>query len=115
MSKRDYHHLISDILNDIEKINNYIEGLSYEDFKYDEKTKDAVVKNLIEIGEAANHIPPNIIEKYTDIPWQQMISLRHRLIHGYFIIDYDIVWIIVKEELPIVYKQLKCIVNQDNI
>ncbi len=115
MSKRDYHHLISDILYDIEKINNYIEGLSYEDFQYDEKTKDAVVKNLIEIGEAANHIPSNIIEKYADIPWQQMISLRHRLVHGYFIIDYDIVWTIVKEELTMVYKQLKCIVNQDSI
>ena len=68
MSKMDYRHLISDILNDIEKINNYIEGPDYEDFLYDEKTKDAVVKNLIEIGEAVNHIPPNIIEKYSNIP-----------------------------------------------
>lgn len=61
MTKRDYHHLISGILSNIQKINNYFEGLDLEDFQYDEKTNDAIVKNLIENGEAANHIPLNIL------------------------------------------------------
>lgn len=107
MFKRNYLLFIEDILQNINKINKYINNLSYDEFLDDDKTKDAVIKNLIEIGEAANHIPENVLKHYNEVPWQQMIGLRNRLIHGYFVIDYDIVWTIIKEELPILFEKLE--------
>ena len=100
MSKRNWRLFINDILECIEKIEKYISNISYDDFVKDNKTKDAVVRNLEIIGEAANQIPLNIRKRYKDIPWVQIIGLRHRLIHGYFVVDYDIVWNIIKKELP---------------
>jgi len=91
MSKRDWKLFISDILECIKKIETYLANLSYDDFFSDEKTKDAVVRNLEVRGEAAKHIPEQIRRKYPEIPWQQIVGLRNRLIHGYFIVDYDIV------------------------
>jgi uncharacterized protein with HEPN domain len=95
MSKRDLKLFLIDILECIEKIESYISELSYEEFIQDAKTKDAVVRNLEIIGEAANQIPEEIQRKYQEIPWPQIISLRNRLIHGYFVVDYDIVWDII--------------------
>ncbi len=100
MSKRDWRLFINDMLECIERIEKYISGLSYDDFIKDDKTKDAVVRNLEIIGEAANQIPVDIRKKYKDIPWAQIVGLRHRLIHGYFVIDYDIVWNIIDKEMP---------------
>ncbi|MHA1846922.1 MAG: HepT-like ribonuclease domain-containing protein [Promethearchaeota archaeon] len=68
-------------------------------FIKDDKTKDAVVRNLEIIGEVANQIPMDVREMYKNIQWAQIVGLRHRLIHGYFIVDYDIVWNIIDQEL----------------
>jgi len=100
MFKRDWRLFIHEILECIKKIEKYVSGISYNDFIKEDKTKDAVVRNLEIIGEAANQIPVNIKEKYKDIPWTQIIGLRHRLIHSYFVVDYDIVWNIINKELP---------------
>jgi len=107
MSKRNWRLFVNDILECIEKIEKYISNLSYDDFVKDNKTKDAVVRNLEIIGEAANQIPLNIRKRYKDIPWVQIIGLRHRLIHGYFVVDYDIVWNIIKKELPDLKTKIK--------
>ena len=95
MSKRNWRLFIN------------VSNLSYDDFVKDNKTKDAVVRNLEIIGEAAKQIPLNIRKRYKDIPWVQIIGLRHRLIHGYFIVDYDIVWNIIKKELPDLKTKIK--------
>jgi len=92
MSKRDWKLFINDILECIEKIENYLSGISYEEFIKDEKTKDAVVRNLEIIGEAANQIPEEIKKKHQEILWKQVTGLKHRLIHGHVVVDYDIVW-----------------------
>jgi uncharacterized protein with HEPN domain len=93
MSKkeRNWKLFIMDMLESINKIEKYIEGLNYEQFIRDEKTKDAVVKNLEIIGEAANQISKEIQQKFSNVPWAQIIAMRNRMIHGYFAIDYRIV------------------------
>jgi len=100
MSKRDWKLFIYDILECIKKIEKYVTNLSYDDFFGDEKTKDAVVRNLEIIGEAAKHIPEEIKRKYPEIPWQQIMGLKIRLVHAYFIVDYYVVWNIITKELP---------------
>ncbi len=111
MSKRDWRLFLTDILECIEKIEGYLSGSSYENFIQDEKTKDAVVRNLEILGEAANQIPVEIQRKYHEIPWPQIVSLRNRLIHGYFVVDYDIVWDIVCKELPILKPKIEKILE----
>lgn len=115
MSKRDWKLFLMDILECMEKIESYVSGISYEEFLQDAKTKDAVVRNLEVIGEAANQIPHEIQKKYEEIPWSQIIGLRHRLIHGYFVVDYDIVWNIMSEELPDLKIKLKKIAEREGI
>ncbi len=113
MSKRDWRLLAEDILECIGKIEGYIEVLTYEDFIKDEKTKDAVVRNLEVIGEAANQIPREIQQRYKEIPWSQVVGLRNRLIHGYFVVDYRIVWNIVADELPDLKEKMRQILEME--
>jgi len=100
LSGRRPELLLKDILNAIEKVERYTEGLSYQDFLEDEKTKDAVLRNLEVIGEAVSNLPEDFKKKHHSVPWKAIKGLRNRLIHGYFVIDFSIVWQVVKEELP---------------
>jgi uncharacterized protein with HEPN domain len=109
MSKRGWKVILADILESINKIENYVEGITYEQFMQDDKTKDAVVRNLEIIGESANQIPKNIRQKFSDVPWPQIIGLRNRMIHGYFVVDYRIVWEIVKKDIPLLKRKIELI------
>ena len=115
MSKKDWKLFAMDVLEAIEKIEKYVAGLSYKDFMEDSKTKDAVVRNLEIIGEAANQIPKDIQQKYKEVPWSQIIGMRNRLIHGYFVVDYDIVWNIVKNELLDLKVKIKEIMEKERM
>jgi len=67
----------------------------------------AVVRELEIIGEAANSISTSFKKKHPEIPWKQMIAMRNRLIHAYFDVDHDIVWITATDYLPPLIHQLK--------
>jgi uncharacterized protein with HEPN domain len=79
--KRDYKLYLDDMLEAISKIERYTEGLSYEQFRKDEKTIDAVITNFAIIGEAAKHIPAKIKKHYPEIPWKEMAGMRDKLVH----------------------------------
>ncbi len=113
MYKRNWKLFLMDISESIEKIESYISGLSFEEFIKDEKTKDAVVRNLEIIGEAANQIPKNVQDRFSKIPWGKIISMRNRLIHGYFVVDYTIVWKIVNNELLGLKEKIKKILEEE--
>jgi len=105
--KRDYKLFVKDILNAIEKIEEFVADMSFEEFKNDDKTVSAVVRKLEIIGEATKNLPEIIKEKYPDIPWSSMAKMRDRLIHGYFVVDHEIIWKVTKEELPELKPKLK--------
>ena len=71
----------------------------------------ALTRLLEIIGEAAKRVSDSVQEKYPDLPWLQMIGLRNRLIHGYDNVDFDILWIIVTQDLPILITQLESILE----
>ena len=73
---------------------------------HDEKTVDAVIRNLEVIGEASSHLPTEVQEQYEDVPWGMMKGIRNILAHEYFGIDLEIVWKTAKEDLPILKKRL---------
>jgi len=60
----------------------------------------SVVRLLEIVGEAANRVPREERARYSDIPWPEIVSLRHRLIHGYDMVDFDILWQIITKDLP---------------
>lgn len=100
MSKRDWTLYLDDMLKAINKIRAYIKGLSLDKFKSDAKTIDAVARNLEVLGEASKHIPQKVRESNSDIPWDELSSLRNILSHEYFDIHIDTVWEIVIRDLP---------------
>ena len=89
-----------DMADAIEKILDYTKGMILEQFSSDRKTIDSVCFNLAILGEAANKISPEIRVNYPGIQWRKIISTRNKLIHNYAVIDDEILWDIVKNDLP---------------
>ena len=98
--KRDYKLFIKDLLECINKIEDFVGEMSFDEFMKDEKTKSAVVREIEVMGEAVKNVPSSIRERYKDIPWNQMAKTRDKIIHFYFGVDYEIVWRVIKERLP---------------
>ncbi len=107
MSKRKPHLYLQDILDSIGKIEKYIEGVNFNQFSSDEEKIDAVIRNLEIIGEAANSVPKEITDKYTEIPWEKMVSIRNKVLHEYFGVDEDILWQTVTNDLLPLKHQLQ--------
>ena len=89
---------LGDILAAIAAIESYTVS-SYEEFVADDKTQDAILYNLIIIGEAANKISDAFQDKYHLIPWSSMIGTRNIIIHGYDQVKLQIVWEILQRDL----------------
>lgn len=91
---------LKDILNAMNRIEEYIVGIDVDTFHEDQMRIDAVVRNLEVIGEAAKYVSDDLRQQYSEVPWKSMIGLRNVLIHEYFGIDEQIVWEIVTLDFP---------------
>ena len=100
MSRRDHRLFLADMLEAIEKIERYTHGLSRKDLWQDDLVADAVVRNLEVIGEAARHVPEALRAAHPEIDWRRVVGLRNVVVHEYFAIDLDVVWVIIKQNLP---------------
>jgi uncharacterized protein with HEPN domain len=100
VSERSNRLYVNDILESIKRIEDYTANLSYDDFIKNDLVKDAVLRNLEVIGEAAKSIPDEVREEYTDVPWKRIIGLRNIVIHEYFGVDFENIWKIIKENIP---------------
>lgn len=100
MSERSAELLLEDILESCERILEYTKGLSFEIFRKNYLVVDAVVRNFTIIGEAAGRIPDEFKLKHPEIEWDRIRGFRNRIVHDYFGIDYQIVWIIIENNIP---------------
>jgi len=112
MKKRPAGIFLEDILQAIKKIEKYTNGLNYERFHSDEKSVDAVIRNLEIIGEASKNIPSELKDKIPQIPWKKMMGLRNIVAHEYFGIDLKIIWEIASENLPEVKPLIKQVLKK---
>jgi uncharacterized protein with HEPN domain len=114
MSKSDRNNIdwLLDILDSIEKILRYTDGMTYQDFTANELVVDAVLRNFGIIGEAANNLGENFHEAHPEIEWRLVINFRHRVVHHYFGMDDQIVWEIIEDELPKLERKINEIVSK---
>jgi uncharacterized protein with HEPN domain len=94
------------ILEAIRRIRSYVAG-GEEAFLADEKTQDAVLRNLQVIGEAAKKISADLVAGRPEIPWRSMTGLRDRVVHDYFGVSLAIVWDVVTHHLPALETDLR--------
>jgi uncharacterized protein with HEPN domain len=106
MSKREPAILLDDIRTAVAKIERYVAGLDQATFLADEKTIDAVVRNLEIIGEVARQLPVEWKQRHPTIHWSQIAGLRNRIVHDYAGVDLEIVWNILQTSMPELRSQI---------
>lgn len=100
MKKRDYGTYVEDIIEHMTYAEDFIKNLTFEEFAKDKKTILSVTKCIEVVGEATKHIPDSIRDKYPEIPWRDLAGIRDRLVHGYFKVNLEIVWMTATQEFP---------------
>jgi len=94
---------LAHMLEAIRLARTYTEGMDKQDFLDDKRTQQAVILNLLTLGEAASHIArlyPAFCDNHPQLPWKQMRGMRNRMAHGYFDINLEIVWETISNNLP---------------
>lgn len=100
------------ILEAIDRIGEYIEGMDAVDYYGDMRTRDAVERRIEIIGEAATHVSQEVKACYPHLPWKQMMGMRTVVSHEYFQIEDRIVWDVAIEELPKLRPQIQAILDE---
>ena len=104
---RDLRLYLEDMRDCCSKVLRYTEGMTLKQLMSDEKTSDAVMRNLEITGEAARHVPAEIKNRYPEIEWRSIAGFRDVAIHAYPTIDEEIVWDIVQRKVPELLQQVK--------
>jgi len=113
MPPRDWRMRIEDILDAIGQIQDYTRGITFEAFRQDRKTIDAVVRNITVIGEAAGNVPSAVAEQHGEIPWRQMRDFRNVVVHAYFGVDLKVLWDTVRVDLPPLVDPLRRVLSEE--
>lgn len=99
MERLDSDYL-EDILLNVYKAIAFTRSMDFDAFVKDEKTVYAVIRALEIIGEAAGRIPADFCNKHPELPWKTMKGMRNILIHAYFGVDYQTIWLTIRNDLP---------------
>lgn len=86
--------------------------MSFKMFQNDDKTIDAVIRNFEIIGEAANRIPDEIKDKFTEVNWHRIRGFRNRIVHDYMGVDLEIIWEIIEKNIDELQEQIEEMINR---
>lgn len=98
--RRSYTDYLHDILQATDEILGFVDDMDFQAFRSDRRTNLAVIRALEIIGEAARHIPAIERRRHPQVPWQDMVAMRNKLIHQYFGVDFEVLWRTVQEDIP---------------
>ena len=96
----------------IQEIENFSQGITWEDFLRNREKQSAIERQLEIIGEAVKNLPEDFKNKYQEIPWRDIASMRDNLIHVYFGVDLETVWKTIKNDLPIFKNKIENLLKE---
>lgn len=105
--RKDPKIFLNDILDSIERIEEYVKECTKKEFLDDYEKQDAVIRRLEIIGEAVNGISNKIQAEYSKIPWRQISGMRNVLIHEYSGVNEERIWDTIKKDIPVLKREVK--------
>jgi len=110
-TQRDDSVYLKHIRDAVAKIQVYVKGVSKSSFKRETLIQDAVIRQIEIIGEAAKRVSEKTRSENVQIPWQDISGMRNKLIHDYFGVDIEKVWLTVRKDIPLLKKQINRILE----
>jgi uncharacterized protein with HEPN domain len=111
---REWRLRIEDMLESIVRVNQYVQGMTFEQFAADPKTIDAVIRRLEILGEAARTVPAEICGQHPRIPWRDIRGMRNFVSHVYFSIRLEKIWDTLQNDLPPLEIQLRQVLEVED-
>ncbi len=103
---KDFKIFLQHILDAISRIETYVKGVSKDEFIKNQKIQDATFRCLEIIGEAVKNLPDKYKQEHPAIEWKKIAGMRDKLIHQYFDLDLDLVWLTIQKDIPLLKKQI---------
>jgi uncharacterized protein with HEPN domain len=100
MTNHDDTIALRQMLDHAKRIRRLLSGYEKSAFEHDERSYFAILHLLAIVGEAANCVQPETRERYPEVPWRALVGMRNRIIHGYDVVDVDIIWDTVSNDIP---------------
>ena len=113
MTRHDPFITVRQMLDHVREVIDMAHGRRREHLDTDRMLNLSLVRLLNIVGEAATRVPEEFRTRYSAIPWRAMSNMRNRLVHGYDTINFDTVWSVIQDELPLLVEQLESIVADD--
>lgn len=114
MSKRKPDVYLQDILESIQQIEGYLDGVNENEFYQNSEKQDAVLRRLEIIGEAVKHISDDIRDENKEVPWRKIAGMRDIIIHEYFGVTLSMIWVVTQRDLPDLKSKIKDIINNQS-
>jgi uncharacterized protein with HEPN domain len=104
---------LSDIVEAIDAIDQFLGGLAEAEFLANDLVRSAVLQKLTVIGEAAARLPTEFCQRHPEIPWRDIVAFRNIAVHAYFAVEWSIVWVAATSDAPALRDQVRQILGQE--